>query len=282
MSAEVKRESTFWEHLDELRKILFRIIIVVVAVMIVAFLCKGTLFGIILAPSKPDFIVYRLFCHLADRLALPDICPETFHVELINTQLASQFIIHLSAAFYAGVLLTLPYIIYQIFRFVSPALYANERKYSGRVICFAVLLFLMGVLLNYFIIFPLSFRFLATYQVEESVINMISLSSYMDTLLLLSLMLGIMAELPIVSWLFAKLGFLTDSFMRKYRKHAIIIILIVAAIITPTADAFTLMLVFVPIYILYELSILVVKKVCRKKATEIAQQEADWENPYFS
>jgi sec-independent protein translocase protein TatC len=282
MSAEVKKETTFWEHLDELRKILFRIAIVVAAVMIVAFVCKDTLFGIVLAPSKPDFIIYRLFCRLADMLALPDICPETFHVELINTQLASQFIIHLSAAFYAGVLLTLPYIVYQIFRFVSPALYTNERKYSGRVIFFSVLLFLAGVLLNYFIIFPLSFRFLATYQVEESVKNMISLSSYIDTLLLLSLMLGLMAELPIVSWLFAKLGFLTDTFMRKYRKHAIVIILIAAAVITPTADAFTLMLVFVPIYVLYEMSILVVKKVCRKKAAEIAHQEAEWESPYFN
>jgi sec-independent protein translocase protein TatC len=164
---------------------------------------------------------------------------------------------------------------------VSPALYANERKYSGRVIVFSVVLFLCGVLLNYFLIFPLSFRFLATYQVDESVTNMISLSSYINTLLLLSLMLGIMAELPVVSWLLAKLGFLTDSFMRKYRRHAIVVILIIAAIITPTADAFTLMLVFVPIYILYELSILVVKRVCRKKALEAAQQEENWESPYY-
>ena len=116
------------------------------------------------------------------------------------------------------------------------------------------------MLLNYFLIFPLSFRFLATYQVDESVTNMISLSSYINTLLLLSLMLGIMAELPVVSWLLAKLGILSDTFMRKYRRHAIVVILIIAAIITPTADAFTLMLVFVPIYILYELSILVVDR----------------------
>ena len=263
MSTNVKKEATFWDHLDELRKILFRIIIAVVLVMVAAFACKETLFGIVLAPSKSDFVVYRLFCRLADVLSLPAICPEAFHVELINTQLASQFLIHLSVAFYAGVLLTFPYIIYQLFRFVSPALYASERKYSGRVIVFSVFFFLFGVLLNYFLIFPLSFRFLSTYQVEASVRNMISLSSYIDTMLLLSLMLGIMAELPVVSWLLAKLGVLTDTFMRKYRKHAIVVILIVAAVITPTADAFTLMLVFVPIYILYELSILVVRKTSK-------------------
>ena len=272
MSENGKKEATFWDHLDELRKILFRIIIVVIAVTVVAFVCKEALFDIVLAPSKSDFIIYRLFCRLADVLSLPAICPEAFHVELINTQLASQFLIHMSVAFYAGVLLTFPYIVYQLFRFVSPALYANEQKYSGRVIVFSVVLFLCGVLLNYFLIFPLSFRFLATYQVDESVTNMISLSSYINTLLLLSLMLGIVAELPVVSWLLAKLGILTDAFMRKYRKHAIVVILIIAAVITPTADAFTLMLVFVPIYILYELSILVVKRVCRKKALEVAQQ----------
>jgi len=266
MNVDAKKEETFWNHLDELRKILFRIIIAVVAVMILAFVCKDTLFGIVLAPSKADFVVYRLLCRLAEVLSLPEICPKAFHVELINTQLASQFLIHMGVAFYAGVLLTFPYIIYQLFRFVSPALYVNERKYSGRVIVFAVLLFFLGVLLNYFLIFPLSFRFLSTYQVEENVKNMISLSSYIDTMLLLSLMLGIMAELPVVSWLLAKLGVLTDAFMRRYRKHAIVVILIISAIITPTADAFTLMLVFVPIYILYELSILVVKKVCKKKA----------------
>ena len=273
MSENGKKEATFWDHLDEFRKNLFRIIIAVVAVMIVAFVCKDTLFGIVLAPSKSDFIIYRVFCRLSEVLSLPEICPEAFHVELINTQLASQFLIHMSVAFYAGVLLTFPYIIYQLFRFVSPALYAHERKYSGRVIVFSVLFFLFGVLLNYFLIFPLSFRFLATYQVADNITNMISLSSYIDTLLLLSLMLGIMAELPIVSWLLAKLGFINDTFMRKYRKHAIVVILIIAAVITPTADAFTLLLVFVPIYILYECSILIVKKVQKKSNNSIVQTE---------
>jgi sec-independent protein translocase protein TatC len=280
MNEKVEKELTFWDHLDELRKILFRIIIVVVVIMIVAFLAKELLSDIILAPSKSDFVTYRLFCRFSEWISLPDICPDTFHVDLINTELPSQFLIHMSAAFYAGILLVFPYILYQIYRFVSPALYENERKYSSRIIFFSSLLFFIGVLLNYFLIFPLSFRFLATYQVSEEVKNMINITSYIDTLVMLSLMIGIMSELPIISWLFAKIGFLSAAFMKKYRRHAIVLILIIAAIITPTTDVFTLMLVFVPIYVLYELSIGVVKMTERKKREPEKVVEEGWENPY--
>jgi sec-independent protein translocase protein TatC len=275
-----KGQYTFWEHLEELRWVLFRILIVVVVVMLAAFFCKDVLFDVILAPQKSDFILYRLFCYVSKELSFPAICPGDFHVELISTQLASQFLTHIKIAFYAGVLISFPYIVYQLFRFVSPALYHNEKKYAFRVIAYSSLLFLFGVLLNYFLIFPLSLRFLGTYQVSADVQNMINLSSYISTLLMLSLMLGIMAELPVISWLFAKLGFLTDTFMRRYRKHAIVIILILAAIITPTADAFTLLLVFFPIYLLYEISIFVVRKTLKKKRNAIENEEKKWTNPY--
>ena len=272
MNQTTKKESTFWEHLDELRKVLFRIVIVVLLFMVVAFVCKDLLFSIVLAPQKPDFVLYRFFCYLAEITQFKALCPEDFHINLINTQLASQFLIHMKTSFYAGVLVAFPYIVYQIFRFISPALYANEKKYAGRVIIYSSLLFGFGILLNYFLIFPLSFRFLGSYQVADDIVNMINLSSYIDTFLMLSLMLGIMAELPVISWLFAQLGFLTDTFMRKYRKHAIVIILVIAAIITPTADVFTLLLVFFPIYLLYEISILIVKRVCKKKKTSFHLQ----------
>ena len=255
-----EKASTFWEHLEELRWVIFRIAIVVLSCMLVAFVNKDFLFGIILAPQKSDFMLYHFFCFLAETVSIPAICPDDFHVELINTQLASQFLIHIKIAFFAGVLAAFPYLVYQIFRFVSPALYLHEKKYAFRLIFYSSLLFAMGILLNYFIIFPLSFRFLATYQVSAEVINTINLSSYIDTFLMLSLMLGIMSELPVLAWLFAKLGLLSDKIMKKYRKHAIVVILIIAAVITPTADAFTLLLVFLPIYLLYELSIFIVKK----------------------
>jgi sec-independent protein translocase protein TatC len=239
---------TFWDHLEELRRVLFKVVGAVMVLMVVAFCFKDELFAVVLAPQQSDFIVYRW------------LGAESFQVQLINTQLASQFITHMKVACYAGILLASPYIIYQLFRFVSPALYANERRYVVQMTFWGYLLFMLGVLLNYFLIFPLTFRFLGTYQASALVENTITLTSYVDTLMMLSLMMGIVFEIPILSWLFAKLGFLTSSFMKKYRRHAIVLILIVAAFITPTSDVFTLTLVSLPMYLLYEISISVVKR----------------------
>lgn len=233
---------------------------------------KDELFAIVLAPKNADFIIYRFFCRIADFMAMPSLCPEVFYVKMINTQLAAQFITHMSVSFYAGFLLASPYVIYQLFRFVSPALYENEKKYSTRIVGWGYFLFMMGVLLNYFLIFPLTFRFLATYQVSMEVENTITLSSYMDTLMMMSLMMGIVFEIPVLCWLFAKLGFLTADFMKRYRRHAIVIILIVGAVITPTSDVFTLMMVSVPMYLLYEVSIWIVSRTGKKQQEESLEE----------
>jgi sec-independent protein translocase protein TatC len=198
-------------------------------------------------------------CGIGKSLGL-DLCLQHSDVQLINTQLASQFLIHISTSFYIGIMFAFPYVIYLIFRFISPALYSNEQKYSSKVIFFSVFLFFFGVLFNYFIIFPLSFRFLYAYQVSENVANMISLSSYIDTFIMLSILLGIMSELPILAWLLAKFGLISAELMKKYRRHVIVAILAIAAVITPTADIFTMFIVFLPIYLFYELSIIIVKK----------------------
>ena len=165
----------------------------------------------------------------------------------------------MKTALCAGVLCTSPYILYQLFRFVSPALYDNERRYAVRVVGGGYTMFTLGVLVSYFLIFPLTFRFLGTYQVSGDVDNLISLDSYISTLVMMCIAMGIVFEIPILSWLFAKLGFLSADFMRKYRKHAIVIILVIAAVITPTSDVFTLSLVTLPMSRLYEVSIWIVK-----------------------
>ena len=254
---------TFWDHVDELRKVLFRIIGVVAVLMLASFCFKDELFHIILAPKESDFIVYRLFDRIDEALHLTGAFTSDFQVRLINTKLSGQFLTHMSVSFYAGIVLTSPYIIYQLFRFVSPALYANERRYSLRVVVWGYVLFLLGVLFSYFLVFPFTFRFLALYQVSPEVENAILLSSYIDTLTMLSLMLGITFEIPVLAWLFAKLGFLSSTFMRTYRKHAIIIALVISAIITPTSDAITLTLVTAPMFLLYEASIIIVKRTNR-------------------
>lgn len=256
---------SFWGHLEVLRHCLFRILAVTLVAGIAAFCFKNLLFSVVLAPKSPDFITYRLFERLVGPL-------QSFEVGLINIELAQQFIIHLKVALWMGFIIVSPYVIYVLFGFVSPALYQTERKYAVRAVLGGYVMFMLGVLLNYFLIFPLTFRFLGTYQVDPSVNNVISLDSYISTLLMLSLTMGIIFELPVLCWLLAKMGIMKAAFMKKYRRHAIVVIVIVAAIITPTGDAFTLTLVSLPIYLLFELSVLIVRRTERRSAQAEAPQ----------
>lgn len=238
---------TFWDHLDELRGMIIRVLMVAALGTVVAFGLKDELFAIVLAPRSSDFITYRL------------MGVESFSIHLMNTGLTEQFMIHVKTAFYAGILLVSPYIIYQLFRFVSPALYDNERKYATLLCTSGYLMFILGTALNYMLIFPLTVKFLGTYQVSPDVANMLTLQSYIDTLLMMNLVMGIIFELPVVSWLLSKMGLINVSMMQAMRKQAFIAILIVSAIITPTTDAFTLFVVALPIWLLYELSIMIVR-----------------------
>lgn len=257
MATETNTQS-FWEHLDVLRTAIMKIVAVAVVFGIAAFFFKEQLFDVVLAPKDDKFITYRLLERIA---AWAGGSMSSFSIKLINTGLAQQFIIHMKTALCAGVLCASPYILYQLFRFVSPALYDNERRYVTRMVGGGYAMFSLGVLVSYFLIFPLTFRFLGTYQVSGDVDNLISLDSYISTLVMMCLVMGIVFEIPILSWLFAKLGFLSAEFMRKYRKHSIVMILAVSAIITPTSDVFTLSLVALPMWILYEVSILIVKRI---------------------
>lgn len=238
---------TFWGHVDVLRNCLVRIIVVTVVCGLAAFNFKETLFSIVLAPSKYSFVSYRLF-HSAP-----------FHINLVNIGLTEQFMIHVKTAFSFGFLIASPYVLYVLYRFIAPALYRREKHYAVRVVLGGYVMFVLGLLVNYFIIFPLTVRFLGTYQVSESVHNMLSLQSYIDTLMMMSIMFGILFEIPIISWLLALFGLLKAEWMQRYWRQALVIIIIVAAIITPTGDAFTLAIVSLPIWLLYELSILIVK-----------------------
>lgn len=252
------RNRSFWEHLDELRSALVKICLVTVGFAVVAFLFKDLLFSVLLAPQKNDFIIYDLFNRIGEWTG--NGCTD-FSIRLINTGLARQFVVHMKMALCVGVLLASPYILYQLFRFVSPALYTNERHYAVRVTSSGYLMFLLGVAISYFLIFPLTFRFLGTYQVNESIDNLISLDSYISTLMAMCLTMGLVFEIPVLCWLFAKLGFISAEFLHRYRKHALVIILVLAAVITPTSDIVTLLVVSLPMYLLYELSILIIRPI---------------------
>ncbi|MBP5714066.1 MAG: twin-arginine translocase subunit TatC [Prevotella sp.] len=238
---------TFWDHLDELRSVIIRILVITVVAAAVAFCLKEELFAVVLAPHTSEFITYRL------------MGVEPFSIHLMNTGLTEQFMVHLKTAMYAGVLVASPYIIWQLFRFISPALYDNERRYATLLCTSGYLMFMLGTALNYFLIFPLTVKFLGTYQVSPDVANMLTLQSYMDTLLMMCLVMGIVFELPVVSWILGRMGLINRQMMRSMRRHAVVAILVVAAIITPTTDAFTLFVVALPIWLLYEVSILIVK-----------------------
>lgn len=238
---------TFWDHLDELRAVLIRILVITAIAAVAAFCLKEELFAVVLAPRSSDFITYRV------------MGVEPFCINLMNTGLTEQFMIHLRTALYAGVLVALPYILYQLFRFVSPALYDHERRYATLLVGSGYLMFMMGTLLNYLLIFPLTVKFLGTYQVSPDVANMLTIQSYIDTLLMMNFVMGIVFELPVVCWLLGKMGLVTAQIMSQWRRHAVVVILIVAAIITPTTDAFTLFLVALPIWLLYEMSIWIVR-----------------------
>lgn len=249
---------TFWDHLDVLRGVLIRILIVVLLLTVVAFVLKDEVFGIVLAPKSPDFVLYRWLSVISAKMGFNVV--DTFDVDLINTGLAQQFMIHMKTAFCVGLIVASPYILHQLFGFVSPALYANERKYSVRLLVGGYIMFLFGVALSYFVIFPLTFRFLGTYQVSSEVTNLISLESYMSVLIMLCLFMGIMCELPVLSYIATKAGIYDSGFLKRYRRHAILVILVVCAIITPTSDAFTLLIVSLPIWLLYEASILISRR----------------------
>ena len=238
---------SFWDHLDVLRGDLIRIIVAAFVMAAVAFGLKDFLFDVVLAPSRDDFFVYRW------------AGAEQFNIHLINTGLTEQMMIHLKVSLMAGILFASPYILYVLFHFISPALYENERRYSVRIAVAAYGMFLVGMAVCYVFLFPLTVRFLGTYQVSTEVDNMLTISSYVDTLLAMLLVFGIVFEIPVISWLLARLGLLKAEWMSRYRRHAIVVILTATAIITPTTDVLSLIIVSLPIWLLYEGSILLVK-----------------------
>lgn len=239
--------ASFWDHLDELRSRIIKMFLAVVAMSVIAFLLKEPLFRMVLAPSNGGFVTYRI-------LGVPD-----FSIHLINTGLTEQFMVHMRTSLYMGLLAASPYIIYELFCFVAPGLYAHERRYAMWLVGSSYVMFILGTLLNYFLVFPLTVRFLGTYQVSPNVTNMLTLQSYIDTLISMSFLMGVLFELPVVCWLMGRMGIINSRMMSTYRRHAIVAILVLAAIVTPTTDVFTLFVVALPIWMLYELSVLIVK-----------------------
>lgn len=241
---------TFWDHLDDLRKTLIRVVAVYFVLSLALFFFKEFLFDdIVLAPSNKDFFFYRL-AHI------------DFNLSLINIEVVSQFMIHMKVTLISAFIVMIPYIIYEIWLFIAPALYVNEKRAIGGAFLFASVLFYLGLAVGYFIIFPVMLSFFVNYQVSAVVPNMFSLSSYMSLLTSTVLMFGLIFEFPSVVAVLSALGVVSRQMLRKYRRHAICGVVILAALITPSGDPFSLFVVCIPLYLLYEFSIL----ICRKQA----------------
>ncbi|MDR1683586.1 MAG: twin-arginine translocase subunit TatC [Candidatus Symbiothrix sp.] len=261
MSEDSQEQMSFWDHLEALRWVLLRVVIVLVLFAIIAFACMPWIFDrIITAPAKADFFLYEQLCSLNRSFSfLPDMCGQRFSIELINIELTAQFFRHLSTAGWLALVFICPYILFEVWRFISPALYDNEKRNVRWAFLLGSVMFFLGCMVGYLFIFPMTLRFLATYSLSELIHNQVSLDSYLSNFLTLILAMGLVFEMPLLSWLLSQIGILKKSFFKKYRRHAIVILLIAAAIITPTGDPFTLLLVFLPLYGLYELSVLFVK-----------------------
>ena len=260
---------SFWDHLDELRKVLFRIVGVLLVLTIAAFFFKEPLFNVIFGPLNSDFILYRGFDKLLALVGLKGV--DNFDIKVMNIEMSAQFFTHLKVSFFVALIVGMPFFFYQLWTFIRPALYPKEKKAVRGTFGFAGILFYMGLACGYFLVLPLTVKFLGTYQVSPDIPNEISLTSYIGMFLGLILVMGIVFEMPILAALLSRIGLISKELLKKYRRHAIVILVILAAIITPSGDAFTMMIVAIPLYLLYEFSIM----VCRSEKDQNKEKDDD-------
>jgi sec-independent protein translocase protein TatC len=255
------KEMSFWAHLDDLRSTIFRVAIGILVCMILVFVNKTFVFDVIVfGPSSSDFILYKALCRFGNWLSLSGLCVEYFKADLQNITVAGQFFTHISTSFWFGLVLSFPWIIYQLWLFVRPALYDNERTAAKKAFWFSSSLFYMGVFVGYILVFPMSFKFLVNYSISEAVKEMVTLTSYIDLLVMLVLGMGIVFQMPVLILMLSRIGIVNKALLRKYRRYAIVIILTIIAIVTPTPDPATMLIASIPLLLLYEFSIYICKQ----------------------
>jgi sec-independent protein translocase protein TatC len=261
-----KGEMTFLEHLEELRWHIIRSVLAIVVFSVAAFLLKRIIFDVVLlGPSTADFWTNRMMCRLGHRLNLEGLCINLNPLVLQNTAVAGQFVAHIKISLIAGLVFGFPYMFYEFWRFVRPALYQNEQQHASGAVFFITLLFLLGITFGYFLIIPFSINFLYNYQVSEIVRNIPTLASYTSLVTSIALASGILFELPVLVYFLSKIGLITPAFLKRYRKHSVVVILILAGIITPTPDMFSQLIVAIPMLLLYEVGIILSKRVEKQR-----------------
>lgn len=265
MAANEEGSMSFLEHLEVLRWHLVRSTIAILIFTILCFSAKQIIFDqIIFAPKDPQFITYRLFCNFTRAVGTAEVfCLDEMPFELLNTRMAGQFSMHIWVSFIGGIILAFPYVLYEVWRFIKPGLRKAERRYSRIILFFGGILFALGVSFGYYLIVPLSVQFLGGYVVSAEITNLIDLGSFISTVSTVTLATGLIFELPVIVYFLAQTGLITPAGMRKYRRHALVLILVLAAIITPP-DVASQVLVAVPVLVLYEIGIFIARRVERR------------------
>jgi sec-independent protein translocase protein TatC len=266
---------SFLDHLEALRWHILRAISAILVLTIIAFLAKNIVFGvIILGPSKVDFITYRLFCDLGNFLGIAALCIDKLPFTLQSREMTSQFSMHMTSSLVVGFVVAFPYLFWEVWRFISPGLYDKEKNAARGAVFFVSFLFFLGAAFGYFVLAPMSINFLANYQLDPSIVNEFDISSYISTLTMLVLASAIMFQLPVVVYFLSKSGLVTSGMLISYRRHAIVVILIVSAIITPP-DVVSQVLIAMPILVLYEAGIQIAKRLEKEKAVKKAAEDLE-------
>ncbi|RVU01999.1 twin-arginine translocase subunit TatC [Mucilaginibacter limnophilus] len=262
----LEAEMSFFDHIEALRWHLIRASIGIVAFSILAFIFYDFVFDtVIMGPRKPDFFTYRMLCKIGHWLNRPGFCIDKIPGKIINTEMAGQFTLQINSALIIGITLGFPYLLFEIWKFVKPALHESERKAASGFVMYASLLFILGILFGYYVVTPESISFLSTYQVSADIENNFTIDSYLSSVATLTLATGIVFELPILVYILSNLGILTAKTMRSGRRYAIVGIMIIAAVITPTPDILTMTVVCIPLFLLYEVGIIVAGVVERRR-----------------
>jgi sec-independent protein translocase protein TatC len=268
----LEAEMSFFDHIDVLRKHLLRALAVVLVFTIGAFYFTDFIFNtIIMGPKNPGFWTYRMMCRLVEKFPSlgQDLCITKIEAKIINTEMAGQFTLQLNSCVMVGIILGIPYLLFELWLFVKPALHENERKSASGFVAFASFLFFLGIMFGYYIICPLSINFLTNFTVSPEIQNTFTIDSYLSSVMTLTLGSGVIFQLPVIIYILSKLGIMTPAFMRASRRYSTIIILIVAAVVTPTADPYTMLIVALPLFLLYEVSIYISANIERKKKKEL-------------
>jgi sec-independent protein translocase protein TatC len=267
-----EKEMSFLEHLEELRWHVIRSLAAVIIFMIGAFVSAQWVFeNIIFAPARVDFPTFKWLCKLGDLIGSETLCVTEIPFKVQSRNMTGQFTMHLMSSFILGLIVAFPYVVWEVWRFIKPGLQVKERKYSRGAVAAVSFLFFSGVMFGYYIIAPWMVYFLANYSISDMIVNEFDITSYVSTVVMLVLGSGLLFQLPVVIYFLTKIGIVTPDFLRKYRKHSIVIILIVAAIVTPP-DLLSQTLITIPLYLLFEISILISAGVAKRKAQEEAEE----------